>query len=51
MINDDFMVGESYHSLLRCRCKSGSRVVAEPEVKVDGSDEVANMFKSQNPRW
>jgi hypothetical protein len=32
-----------------CRCKSGSRVVAETEVEVDGSDEVTN--KSQNSRW
>jgi hypothetical protein len=32
-----------------CRCKSGSREVAETEVEVDGSDEVTN--KSQNFRW
>ena len=31
-----------------CRCKSGSRVVAETEVEVDGSDEVTN--KSRNSR-
>jgi hypothetical protein len=43
------VVVESYHSLLRCICKSGNRVVAETEVEVDGSGEVAN--KSQNSRW
>jgi hypothetical protein len=26
------VIVESYHPLLRCRCKSGSRVVAEIEV-------------------